>query len=91
MKSQGEYERRVEALVEQCDDQIAQFKNDLEDAGLEQKEKYDEEMSVLIANREAVRRGLLRLSPEGDELCSSCSEEASAGETAVGSDGTADK
>lgn len=72
--------------MEQCDDQIAQFKADLEDAGPEQKEKYDEEMSVLIANREAVRRGLLRLSPEGDDLCSSCPAEPAAGETAAGAD-----
>lgn len=72
MENPGEYERRIEALVEQCDDQIEQFKAALEQAGPEQKEKYDEEMSVLIANREAVRRGLLRPSPEGEELCSSC-------------------
>ena len=52
--------------MEQCDDQIEQFKADLEEAGPEQKEKYDEEISVLIANREAVRRGLLRVTPEGD-------------------------
>jgi hypothetical protein len=78
LEKQGEYERRVEAVVEQCDDQIAQFKADLEEAGPEQKEKYDGEISVLIANREAVRRGLLRVNPEGVDLCSSCPEEKEA-------------
>jgi len=82
LEKQGEYERRVEAVVGQCDDRIEQFKADLEEAGPEQREKYDEEISVLIANREAVRRGLLRVNPEGDDLCSSCSEENAAGETA---------
>ncbi len=77
-------------MVEQCDDRIAQFEADLEEAGPEQKEKYDEEMSVLIANREAVRRGLLRLSPEGDELCSACPEETAAADPAAGSDETGD-
>jgi hypothetical protein len=76
LENPGEYERRIEALVEQCDDQIEQFRSSLEEAGPEQKEKYDEEMSVLIANREAVRRGLLRPSPSGEELCSSCPERA---------------
>jgi hypothetical protein len=74
LENPGEYERRIEALVEQCDDQIEQFRSALEEAGPEQKEKYDEEVSVLIANREAMRRGLLRPSPNGEELCSSCPE-----------------
>jgi hypothetical protein len=78
LEKQGEYERRVEAVVEQCDDQIEQFKADSEGAGPEQKEKYDGEISLLIANREAVRRGLLRVTPEGDDLCSSCPEEKEA-------------
>ena len=72
-------------MVEQCDDQIEQFKADLEEAGPEQKEKYDEEISLLIANREAVRRGLLRVTPEGDGLCSSCPEGKEAVQTAAGS------
>ncbi|MGO9569869.1 MAG: hypothetical protein ACLP5H_20250 [Desulfomonilaceae bacterium] len=72
MESQGEYERKVEAVVEQCDDQIAQFKADSKQAGPEQREKFDEEISVLIANREALRRGLVRVSPEGEDLCSAC-------------------
>jgi predicted ribosome quality control (RQC) complex YloA/Tae2 family protein len=75
LEKQGEYERRVEAMVEQCDNQIEQFKADLEEAGPEQRAKYDEEIDVLIANREAVRRGLLRVTPEGDDLCSSCPDE----------------
>ena len=84
MEKQGEYERRVEAVVEQCDDQIEQFKADLEEAGPEQKEKYREEISVLIANRESVRRGLLRVNPEGVDLCSSCPEDKEAVSTASG-------
>jgi len=75
LESQGDYERKVEALVEQCDDQIAQFRSDMEEAGPEQREKFDEEISILIANREALRRGLVRVTPEGDDLCSSCPEE----------------
>jgi hypothetical protein len=89
LETAGEYERSVEAVVEQCDDQIEQFKADLEDAGPEQKEKYNEEISVLIANREAVRRGLLRVDPEGVDLCSSCPEEKEALQTAEGSAETA--
>jgi hypothetical protein len=78
LEKQGEYERRVEAMVEQCDNQIEQFKADLEEAGPEQRAKYDEEIDVLIANREAVRRGVLRVTPEGDDLCSSCPDEKDA-------------
>jgi len=78
LETQGEYERRVEAVVEQCDNQIEQFKADLEEAGPEQRAKYDEEIDVLIANREAVRRGLLRVNPEGVDLCSSCPDEKDA-------------
>ena len=74
METEEDYERRVEAAVEQCDAQIAEFEAAMEEAGPEQRAKYNEEMSILIANREAVRRGLLRLTPEGD-LCSSCSDE----------------
>ncbi len=84
LENEGEYERRVESVVEQCDAQIAQFEAAMEEAGPEQKAKYDEEMSVLIANREAVRRGLVRPGPEG-ELCSSCPEGEAAGETVKGS------
>ncbi len=83
MENPGEYERRVEALVKQCDDQIEEFKAAMEKAGPEQRQKYDEEMSVLIANREAVRRGLLRPSPEGEELCSSCPDENTSEDTAA--------
>jgi len=64
--------------VEQCDNQIEQFKADLEEAGPEQRAKYDEEIDVLIANREALRRGLLRANPEGVDLCSSCPDEKDA-------------
>ncbi len=84
METEGDYERRVEAVVEQCDAQIAQFEAAMEEAGPEQRAKYDEEMNVLIANREAVRRGLVRLGPEG-ELCSSCPEGKAAGESVKGS------
>jgi hypothetical protein len=88
LENPGDYERRIEALVEQCDDQIEQFKASLEKAGPEQKEKYDEEMSVLIANREAVRRGLLRPTPDGEELCSSCPQDESGGKTAARTTGS---
>jgi hypothetical protein len=88
LESSGEYERRIEALVDQCDDQIEQFRVALEEAGPEQKEKYDEEMSVLIANREAMRRGLLRPSPDGKELCSSCPQVVAEPTAAISSEST---
>ena len=82
MENRGEYEQRVEDLLEQCDAQIAQFRADSEQAGPEQRAKYDEEISLLIANREALRRGLLRVSLEGEDLCSACSEDKSVKERA---------
>ncbi len=63
LEKQGEYERRVEAVVEQCDNQIEQFKADLEEAGPEQREKYDEEIRRFDSEPRGGAEGLVTCDP----------------------------
>ncbi|MBI4965428.1 MAG: hypothetical protein HY913_19280 [Desulfomonile tiedjei] len=69
------YEDRVETKIQEWNERIEQLKIDAQDAGSERRKACEEEIESLIANREAVRRGLLRLSETGEELCSSCPAE----------------
>ena len=69
------YEREVEGKIEEWNARIEQLKISAQDAGPEKSKEYEEEIDTLIADREAVRRGLLRLSESGEALCSSCPDE----------------
>ena len=69
------YESGVEGKIEEWNARIEQLKISAQDAGPEKSKEYEEEIDTLIADREAVRRGLLRLSESGEALCSSCPDE----------------
>lgn len=69
------YEDRVEAKIDEWNARIEQLKINAQDAGPEKSKEFEDEIESLIANREAVRRGLLRLSESGEELCSACPNE----------------
>jgi hypothetical protein len=75
MKHQSDYEKRLESLIENWDARIESLEAEARNAGPELKRKYDEEIDRLILDREAARRGLLRVEESG-ELCSSCPPES---------------
>ena len=62
------YESEVEGKIEEWNARIEQLKISAQDAGSEKRKEYEEEIDTLIVDREAVRRGLLRLS-ERERLC----------------------
>ncbi|HMK36989.1 MAG TPA: hypothetical protein VK463_18085 [Desulfomonilaceae bacterium] len=74
MDSQSDYENQINTLVEQWDFRIAQLEAEARFAGPENTKRYEEEIGELIADREAVRRGLVKVESSG-ELCSSCPSE----------------
>lgn len=82
MTNQVDRDAEVEAMVSRMDAQIEELTARGKDGGPELRKQCQEEISTLIANREAVRRGLLRVTESG-ELCSSCPEEV----TEPGSEG----
>ncbi len=67
MDKQENYEDKIRV----CDAKIEELKACSQQAAPEMKKKMDREIGELIANREAIRRGLLKIDEEG-ELCSSC-------------------
>ena len=71
MDKQENYEHKIEEMARVCGAKIVELKACSQQATPEMKKKMDREISELIANREAIRRGLLKLDEEG-ELCSSC-------------------
>ncbi len=66
-----ESEEEAEEFVKHADAQIDMLNNRLRDLGPELKQQCEDEISNLILSREAVRRGLLRVTDYG-ESCSSC-------------------
>ncbi len=74
MKTISDYESRVDALVKKWDARINDLTQESRQATLELRHKYDYEISHLIGNREAARRGLLRVSDSDDSLCFVCGE-----------------
>ncbi len=76
MSNGMEYGRQVAELVEQYDARIERLKPCLTQALPTLRKQCTEEMSSLILNREAIRRGLIRVS-EAEEMCSSCMREGS--------------
>jgi len=71
----SQYENKVEAKIEEWNARIEKLKLDAQDAGPEKRKEYEEEIDSFIANREAARRGLVRVSESGSGLCSSCPDE----------------
>jgi hypothetical protein len=71
LKNQGNDDMNIEVLSGTCDAKIEELIACAKQAGPELKSKMDQEIGEMIANREALRRGLLRTDEEG-ELCSSC-------------------
>lgn len=69
------YENQVEAKIQEWNARIDLLKVSAQDAGSEKRKEYEEEIDTLIADREAVRRGLLRVGESGETLCSSCADE----------------
>ena len=70
------YEDKVGAKMDEWNARMEQLKIDAQDAGPEKRKEYEEEVESLIANREATRRGLLRLGESGEVLCSACPVES---------------
>ncbi|MEW6113471.1 MAG: hypothetical protein AB1664_15170 [Thermodesulfobacteriota bacterium] len=62
-----EHEERVRTLLSKWDDEIERLKAASLDAADEDRKRYDEAIELLVANREAMRRGLLVL-PETEEI-----------------------
>src|SRR3974390_3414162 len=74
LETQADYENRIQALLNTCNTQIEELEACAKQASSELRRQCEEEMSVLIANREALKRGLLKFD-EQSGLCSSCPEE----------------
>jgi|WetSurMetagenome_2_1015567.scaffolds.fasta_scaffold972650_1 hypothetical protein len=74
MKTISDYESRVDALVKKWDARIDELTQESRHATPELRHIYDDEISLLIGNREAARRGLLRVSDSDDSLCFVCAE-----------------
>ena len=68
----SEYEARLNELMEYWNSRIDQLKFDAEQAGRELRKKENDEISTLVLNREAARRGLLRMRDTDPCLCASC-------------------
>ncbi len=69
MVGQTGYEGRVEAELEICNSRIKELNAKLEQASPGQRKQYEKKISTLILNREALKRGLLEITDEGDQCC----------------------
>ena len=72
MEKQAENEKDIQVQLKICNYQIEELEACAKQASAELAKQCEEMISVLIANREALKRGLLKITAEG-ELCSSCS------------------
>ena len=77
MINQTDRDGTTETLVNEIDSQIEELTLCSKDAAPELRKECEDKISLLIANREGIRRGLLRLNEAG-ELCSSCPSEQAA-------------
>jgi hypothetical protein len=75
MKIISDYESKLDAVIEKWNARIEELSRESRHANEEGKKKYEQEIALLISNREAARRGLFRLSGEDDGLCLMCSGE----------------
>ncbi len=73
METQADYENRIQGLLETCNTQIEELEACAKQASPELRKQCEEEISVLIANRESLKRGLLKFNEESG-LCSACPE-----------------
>ena len=71
MSNRRDYDRQVAEVVRQYDARIERLQPCLTQGIPELRERCTDEMSSLILNREAVRRGLVEL-PDVEETCSAC-------------------
>jgi hypothetical protein len=74
LETQADYENGIQGLLDTCNTQIEELEACAKQAAPELRTQCEEEISVLIANREALKRGLLRPDEKSD-LCSACPEE----------------
>jgi hypothetical protein len=74
MINQTDRDGTTETLIKEIDSQIEELTLCAKDAAPELRKECDDKISLLIANREGIRRGLLRFNEAG-ELCSSCPSE----------------
>ena len=80
MKMISDYESKVDALIKKWNARIEELSLESRHANEEGKKKYDEEIALLIGNREAARRGLFRLTG-ADDLCLTCPGEIESNES----------
>ncbi len=66
---EANYESKVQAQVRICDDQINELKSKVEGASPEMRKQLEEQISEFILNREALKRGFLEITDQGD-VCS---------------------
>lgn len=71
MTTGSDYETNLEAVLQQCDASIDELSACARNASPGMRKACREEIEALIANRESLRRGLLRLD-DANCLCSSC-------------------
>jgi hypothetical protein len=74
MINQTDLDGTTGTLIKEIDAEIEALTQCAKDATTELRKKCEDKISSLIANREGIRRGLLRLNEAG-ELCSSCPSE----------------
>ncbi len=74
METPADHENRIQELLKTCNAQIEELEACAKQAAPELRRECEEEISVLIANREALRRGLLKINGESG-FCSSCAPE----------------
>ncbi len=72
MSDTGKYEEKVNELVSEWNEKI---NDSLANPDSDDDARDSQEVDDLIANREAVRRGLVRVE-EGGEMCVSCPEDS---------------
>jgi len=72
MNTITDHEARLNELVQCWNSRIDQLRFDAEEGGPEIKRKNNREISALVLNREAARRGLLSLRDAEPCLCASC-------------------
>jgi hypothetical protein len=71
LEDQAENEKDIQVQLKVCNYQIEELESCAKQASTELGKECEVLISVLIANREALKRGLLKVTDEG-ELCSSC-------------------
>jgi len=74
LETQADFENGIQGLLNTCNNQIEELEACAKQASPELRIQCEEEISVLIANRESLKRGLLKVDDQCG-FCSSCPEE----------------